>query len=113
MAIARANWERAGLTDKITMHLGTAVEFLKELPSTETFDFAFIDADKENYRAYYEAILPRMPSGASSFSTTRSGTASSSIRTTITSKRWPSARSLTSCRPTGASRPSCFPFSMA
>jgi predicted O-methyltransferase YrrM len=34
------------------------------LDKTESFDFAFIDADKENYRSYYEALLPRMPSGS-------------------------------------------------
>jgi caffeoyl-CoA O-methyltransferase len=62
-AIARTYWERAGLTDKITLQIGPAIETLQALPETEQFDFAFIDADKQNYGAYYEEILKRMPSG--------------------------------------------------
>ncbi len=58
-AIARRYWERAGLIGKITLKLGPAAETLRAMPASETFDFAFIDADKENYRLYYEEILKR------------------------------------------------------
>jgi caffeoyl-CoA O-methyltransferase len=34
---------------------------LKQLPGP--FDLVFIDADKTNYKNYYEAVLPKMPSG--------------------------------------------------
>jgi caffeoyl-CoA O-methyltransferase len=63
-SIARSYWEKAGLTEKITLKLAPAVESLQALPETEQFDFAFIDADKQNYGAYYEEILKRMPSGS-------------------------------------------------
>jgi caffeoyl-CoA O-methyltransferase len=59
-AIARRYWERAGLTGKITLKLGPAVETLRALPAAHTFDFAFVDADKTNYRTYYEEILKRL-----------------------------------------------------
>lgn len=58
-AIARRYWERAGLIGKITLKLGPAAETLRAMPASEAFDFAFIDADKENYRLYYEEILKR------------------------------------------------------
>jgi caffeoyl-CoA O-methyltransferase len=58
-AVARRYWERAGLTRRITLKLGPAAETLGALPVLETFDFAFIDADKENYLLYYEEILKR------------------------------------------------------
>ena len=40
-----------------------AIESLRALPEAAQFDFAFIDADKQNYASYYEEILQRMPSG--------------------------------------------------
>ncbi|HUO04483.1 MAG TPA: class I SAM-dependent methyltransferase [Candidatus Binataceae bacterium] len=62
--IARRYWERAGVTGKITLKLGPAAETLRALPTSHSFDFAFIDADKPNYGVYYEEILKRMrPSG--------------------------------------------------
>jgi caffeoyl-CoA O-methyltransferase len=48
----------AGLTDRITVHLGPALETVGQLEGD--FDFVFIDADKENYVNYYEAVLPRL-----------------------------------------------------
>lgn len=58
-SIARRYWEKAGVTNKITLKLGPAVETLRALPASHTFDFAFIDADKSSYRTYYEEILKR------------------------------------------------------
>lgn len=62
-SIARRYWERAGVADRITLRLAPAIETLRSLPSGESFDFAFIDADKSNYRTYYEEILMRMRAG--------------------------------------------------
>ena len=59
-AIARRYWQRAGLGDRITLRLGPALETLAALPAAPTIDLAFIDADKPNYRNYYEALLPRL-----------------------------------------------------
>jgi predicted O-methyltransferase YrrM len=54
-AIARRFWDKAGVTHKIELRLGPALETLKELKGP--YDFAFIDADKGNYANYYEACL--------------------------------------------------------
>jgi len=63
-AIARRYWERAGVANKITLKLAPAAETLRALPASYTFDFAFIDADKSNYKIYYEEILKRLrPNG--------------------------------------------------
>ena len=62
--IARRYWEKAGVADRITLKIGPALDTLKALPASTSFDFAFIDADKTNYRNYYEEILKRTrPSG--------------------------------------------------
>jgi caffeoyl-CoA O-methyltransferase len=59
-AIGREHWERAGVDHKIDLRLAPAVETLNALPSEATFDFAFVDADKPNYIAYIDAIVPRL-----------------------------------------------------
>ena len=56
-AIARRYFERAGLDDRIELRLGPALETLRDMPDSEPFDFAFIDADKGNYPAYYEECM--------------------------------------------------------
>ena len=44
--------------DRITIHLGPALESIAKLDGE--FDLVFIDADKPNYDAYFEAVLPRL-----------------------------------------------------
>jgi predicted O-methyltransferase YrrM len=56
--VARRYIEEAGLSDRIAIHLGPALETIARLEGE--FDFVFIDADKENYVNYYEAVLPRL-----------------------------------------------------
>ncbi|MDE0670977.1 MAG: class I SAM-dependent methyltransferase [Caldilineaceae bacterium] len=55
--VARRHWQSAGVADKITLKLGPAVDSLRRLlaeGSAESFDIAFIDADKDNYPNYYD-----------------------------------------------------------
>jgi caffeoyl-CoA O-methyltransferase len=62
-AIAQRYWEKAGVADRITLKIAPAIETLQALPPDDPIDFAFIDADKTNYRAYYEEVLKRMRAG--------------------------------------------------
>jgi caffeoyl-CoA O-methyltransferase len=58
--VARKYWAKAGLQDRIELRLGPAIPALQQLSPGLTFDFAFIDADKTEYDAYYELLLPRI-----------------------------------------------------
>jgi len=58
-AIARRYLARAGLADRVDLRLAPALETLRMLPRAEEIDLSFIDADKVNYRAYYEELLAR------------------------------------------------------
>src|SRR3954470_19096388 len=61
-AVARRYWDRAGVGGRIELRLGDALPTLRELPAAETFDLAFVDADKTGYPAYVEELHPRMKS---------------------------------------------------
>lgn len=59
-AIAQSFWARSAHGQKIESRLGPALETIKALPTDQPFDFMFLDADKENYVNYYEALIPRL-----------------------------------------------------
>lgn len=66
--IARRYWKGAGVSEKIELRLGDGKAVLGKLSANETFDFAFIDADKTGYDSYYELLLPHMrPNGVMLF----------------------------------------------
>jgi caffeoyl-CoA O-methyltransferase len=63
ISIARRYWMKAGVQDRIDLRLGKAHELLAHYRPPGPLDFVFIDADKESYDLYYEALLPVMRAG--------------------------------------------------
>jgi predicted O-methyltransferase YrrM len=65
MARARGHWEAAGVSQKISSHVGPGAASLDALlkAGEGAYDFAFIDADKSGYDAYYERILKLLRPG--------------------------------------------------
>lgn len=64
--IAQRYWQEAGVADRVELVLGPALGTLHErLVAGEagSYDFAFIDADKQNYLGYYEAVLELLRPG--------------------------------------------------
>jgi caffeoyl-CoA O-methyltransferase len=59
--IAQRYWAQASVDQRIELRLGPAIPLLQKLEPGLTFDFAFIDAAKTEYEAYYELLLPRIP----------------------------------------------------
>ena len=54
-------WEKAGVLDRITLHTGDALDTVKTLKGP--YDLAYIDANKREYCAYFEALLPLVRTG--------------------------------------------------
>jgi caffeoyl-CoA O-methyltransferase len=57
-AFAQRYFDRSPHGAKITLHVGPAIETIARLEGD--FDLVFIDADKEGYVSYYDAVLPRL-----------------------------------------------------
>ena len=64
--VARRYWAEAGVADRVELRLGPALETLDGLVAegrSGSFDFAFIDADKQEYEQYYERVLTLLRPG--------------------------------------------------
>jgi len=65
-SIARRTWAAAGVADRIELRLGPAVDSLDRLladGAAGTFDFAFVDAAKDEYPDYYERVIELLRPG--------------------------------------------------
>jgi caffeoyl-CoA O-methyltransferase len=56
--VARRYIAESPYSDRIHVHLGPAIESIERLGGE--WDLVFVDADKQGYRDYYEAVLPRL-----------------------------------------------------
>jgi caffeoyl-CoA O-methyltransferase len=62
-SIARRHWDEAGLSDRIELRIGPALDTISGLPDEPSVDLVFLDADKGGYVDYYEALIPKLRSG--------------------------------------------------
>ncbi len=65
-SIGRPFWEKAGVAERIDLRLAPALDTLRELEAsgeTESFDFCYVDADKDSNLLYYEAVLKLLRPG--------------------------------------------------
>ena len=63
--LMREGWDKAGVSDRVRLHLGDACETLGRLagePGRE-YDFVFMDANKREYCKYYELLMPLLRPG--------------------------------------------------
>ena len=62
--LTRRGWERSGIADRITLHIGDALDTLKTLSAEgRCYDLVYIDANKREYPDYYEAVMPLLRQG--------------------------------------------------
>ena len=61
--IARRYFAEAGIAGRIDLKIAPALDTIRTLPAGECLDFAFVDADKVNYLAYYEELVVRVRPG--------------------------------------------------
>lgn len=59
--LARKYFAKSDCGNKVSIKLGPALDTISKIQ--ELLDLVFIDADKENYKKYYEAVLPRLRPG--------------------------------------------------
>ena len=62
--LTRRGWGRSGIADRITLHIGDALDTLKTLSAEgRCYDLVYIDANKREYPDYYEAVMPLLRQG--------------------------------------------------
>lgn len=62
--LMREAWEKAGVEDKINLHIGDAIETLESFADRlHYYDFVFIDANKRQYSSYYDLVFPLLKVG--------------------------------------------------
>jgi caffeoyl-CoA O-methyltransferase len=61
--VARRYFARSTHGRKITIRMGPALDTIATFDPSKPFDFVFLDADKENYPRYYDAVLPLLSPG--------------------------------------------------
>lgn len=62
--LMREGWDRAGVSERITLHIGDARETLTRLAAEgHEYDFVYMDANKRQYVEYYELLLPMIRPG--------------------------------------------------
>jgi len=59
--LMRQGWEKAGVANRISLHLGDAKELIPTMQGP--YDLIFIDANKREYPSYYELCLPLLRQG--------------------------------------------------
>ncbi|WP_329116737.1 O-methyltransferase [Streptomyces sp. NBC_01465] len=62
-AYGKEAWARAGVADRIDLRIAPALDTLRAMPAEPHIDLAYVDADKGNYIAYWEELVPRMRAG--------------------------------------------------
>lgn len=60
--LIREGWRRAGVADKICLHIGDAKDYLSSYCG-EPYDLAYIDANKREYLQYFNLVLPLLRKG--------------------------------------------------
>lgn len=60
-SIALKYFQKSGMADRIVHHIGDALQIIPSI--SESFDLVFIDADKRDYCAYYQAVIDKVPVG--------------------------------------------------
>ena len=60
--IQRRYFDKSGFGAQVVQHVGNALEIIPHLDTT--FDLVFIDAEKKEYDAYFEAVLPKCKTGS-------------------------------------------------
>ena len=61
--MAKSYWEKAGISDKIELKVGEALDIIPTLDPDLRYDLVFIDADKENYSNYFDLIIDKVNPG--------------------------------------------------
>ncbi|MBT1184368.1 O-methyltransferase [Streptomyces sp. CJ_13] len=62
-AYGREAWQAAGVSDRVELRIGPALDTLRAMPEEPHIDMAYVDADKESQIGYWEELVPRLRPG--------------------------------------------------